>query len=756
MLVSTPAGGSHPGLAWLQQVYTVVTGRRTKWIVAATWLVLALVAATASTRFHDAQDNDQASYLPGNAESSKALAAVKQISGGEELTPAVVVFHRASGLRARDRRLMTSARRTLNAKLPRDGLPAQKLVFSKDRDAALMTFGLRLHDSEQVLNDDILKIKDVVRRRTRPGLEVAVAGPAGSAYDAAQVFKTLNGTLLLVTVSLIFVLLLVIYRSPIFWLIPLLAVGVAEVCSEGLGYLLTLTGVTVNAQAAGILTVLVFGAGTDYALLLVSRYREELRRHPDHHDAMRAALGHAGPVMVASAFTVILALLCLLFAHLNGTRGLGPIAATGIALALLSALTLLPALLVIFGRRVFWPFVPGFSDEQADEVEGLWTAVAKRVDRSHRRIALITTAALSVMCVGVLSLNTGLTSGNSFRGSVESMTGQSIIAAHYPDGMSAPAHVIVPRGRRVAPVKAAVARAPGVPRGPRALGPVQRGAAGSLFTVTLAANPSSQRAFGLIESLRRTAKAAGGSGTLVGGPTAQEVDVRAAATRDTKVIAPMILVVVFVILALLLRALLAPLLLIATVLISYSAALGTGALVFKHAFGYPGEDPSLVLFTLLFLVALGVDYNIFLMARVREETLHVGTRRGVIRALAMTGPVITSAGVVLAGTFAALASLPLIGLTELGFVIAFGVLLDTFLVRTVLVPALVLELGHRVWWPSALARPVSGPLPGGGYVVIFGSGPPPTPASPPASVVGAEVVDIDATSSALEELRSEH
>ncbi|MCW2952559.1 MAG: hypothetical protein JWQ48_1729 [Conexibacter sp.] len=699
--MTAPAERPRGGLAWTRRLFALVTGRRGKWIVALAWLGVAAVAGSVATRFHDAQDNDPASYLPGNAESSKALAQVKQITGRDELTPAVVVFHRAGGLRAADRRTVVAARETLNAELPRDGVQATGAAPSHDGQAALLVFGLRLRNSQRALDAAVQKIKHVVHDRAPPGLQVAVSGAAGSSYDAEQVFSSVNGTLLLVTVALIFVLLLIIYRSPIFWFIPLLAVAVAEVCSEGLGYLLTLAGVTVNAEAAGILTVLVFGAGTDYALLLVSRYREELRRHRDHHDAMRAALGLAGPVIAASACTVILALFCLLAARANGTRGLGPVAATGIALSLLSALTLLPALLAICGRRIFWPFVPECTGESADE-RGVrrWTAIAGRVDRGHRSIALIATAALSVMCLGVLSLDTGLTSGNSFRGNVESVAGQHTIAAHYPAGMSAPAQVVVPRGRPVAAVEAAVARAPGV----AAVGPVQHGTASSVFTATLTANPSSQSAFDVIAPLRTAAKAAGGSGTLVGGPTAQEVDQRAAATRDTKVIVPMILLVVFAVLGLMLRALVAPVLLIATVLLSYGAALGTGAFLFGHAFGYPGEDPSLVLFTFLFLVALGVDYNIFLMARVREEALGLGTRRGVIRGLAMTGPVITSAGIVLAGTFAALASLPLIGFTELGFVIAFGVLLDTLLVRTILVPALVIELDRRVWWPSALAR----------------------------------------------------
>ncbi len=694
----------------MARLVTLASGRRAKWFVGLVWLLVAGVAGSASTKFQNAQKNDPASYLPGSAESSKALAEIKRISGGDAVTAAVVVFHRTGGLRAGDLRAVSADQQALNAQLPRDGAPAGAPVRSPDGAATLLTFGLRLHDNDKALSNEVQLIKDVVHRAP-PGLDVRVAGPAGASYDAAQVFKNINGTLLLVTVSLIFVLLVIIYRSPIFWFIPLLAVVFAEVTSQGIGYLLTRAGVTVNGQSAGILTVLVFGAGTDYALLLVSRYREELRRHENRHEAMRVALGRAGPVIFASGSTVILALLCLVAAQVNGTRGLGPIAAMGVALAVLSSLTLLPALLLIFGRRAFWPFIPRYAGEEADEAHGAWRRIAGRVERSHRAIALAATAVLAVMCVGLLSLNTALTQGNSFRGTVESKQGQAILAAHYAAGTSAPVQVVVGDAGRLPAVRAALAHAPGVAPGPRAVGPVESGAGSSFFNVTLAANPSSQRAFDLVAPLRRVARAAGGPTTLVGGPTAEERDLRASATRDNKVIVPMILVVVFLILALLLRALVAPALLIATVLLSYGAALGTGAFVFRHVLGYPGEDPSLVLFTFLFLVALGVDYNIFLMARVREEALGAGTRAGVVRALVVTGPVITSAGIVLAGTFSALASLPLISFTEIGFVIAFGVLLDTFLVRTVLVPALVIELDRRVWWPSALAAPAGSPPP---------------------------------------------
>jgi len=698
----------------MSRLFTLAASRRSKWVIALAWLVIAAFAGSVASKFQDAQKNDPSSYLPGSAESSKALVQVKQISGGDQVTDTIVVFHRASGLNAGDLSAIGADRGRLNPGLPPGSVAAGPPLRSRDGSTALLDFGLRLHNHQKLLGDQVKAIHDVVHSAPA-GLDVKVAGPGGSSYDAIKVFKSINGTLLLATVGLIFVLLIAIYRSPIFWIVPLLAVGFAEAASEGLGYALTQAGVTVNGQSAGILTVLVFGAGTDYALLLVSRYREELRRHADRHEAMAVALRRAGPVIFASGATVVAALLCLIAADVNGTRGLGPIGAMGVALAVLSGLTLLPSLLLIAGRRAFWPFVPRVGSEGSDATHGVWRRVADRVDRGHRPVALGTVAVLGVLCLGLLSFNTGLTSGNSFRGEVESQQGQQLLAAHFPAGASAPVQIVVPNASRVAAVRAAVAQTPGVARGPRALGAVLARGGDQFFTAVLAVDPSSKRSFDLIGPIRRVAKSAGGPQTLVGGPTAQESDLRASSSHDNALIVPLILLVVFVILALLLRAMVAPLLLILTVLLSYGAALGMGAFVFKHVFGYPGEDPSLVLFTFLFLVALGVDYNIFLMARVREETLRAGTRLGVLRGLAVTGGVITSAGIVLAGTFSALASLPLVGFTELGFVIAFGVLLDTLLVRTVLVPALVIELDRRVWWPSALARetwkPADAPLP---------------------------------------------
>jgi RND superfamily putative drug exporter len=684
-------------------MFELASRPRAKWLIALLWIVVAAGAGSVAGKFQSAQKNDITSYLPAGAESVRALDAIDALSGGNIVTPTTIVFHRAGGLSAADRAAIGSDELALVRGLPVGTLPSKPIV-SRDGTAELLTFALLLHGDTSVLDHDV-KLMRRVAGRGPGGLVAYVTGPGGVSYDAAQVFSTINGKLLVVTVLLVFVLLILIYRSPIFWAIPLAAVGLAEATAEGLGYLLTQIGVTVDSLSAGILTVLIFGTGTDYALLLVARYREELRSHEDRHEAMRIALRRAGPVIFASASTVIAALLCLLAADVNSTRGLAPIAAIGVALALLTNLTLLPSLLLIFGRKAFWPFVPQSGSVGSDETHGPWRRVAERIARSHRVIAPAVVVVLGLLCIGLVDLHATLSGNQQFTGLVQSARGQTLVSEHFPAGASAPIDVVVYEASRLGAVRAAIARAPGVSRAPGSLGAAFTGPNGvSVFTAALAVNPTTNAAYDLIPGLRSVARQAGGSGTLIGGASAEQEDLEIAAHRDNTVILPLILIAVGIILALLLRSLVAPVLLIGTVVLSYGAALGAGSFVFQNVLGYGGEDPSLLLFSFLFLVALGCDYNIFLMARVREEALRSGTEQGMVRALAVTGAVITSAGIVLAGTFSALASLPLVEYAEVGLVIAFGVLLDTFLVRTVLVPALVLETGRRVWWPSRLAR----------------------------------------------------
>ncbi len=673
-------------------------GRRAKWVVAAIWVlaIFGSFAANLPGKFTDAEENESTSFLPGDAESTKALEATKRFQDGE-LAPLVIVYRREGGLTSADKQRIAADRTELNALKLRATTPFAAPVLSRDDSSAIMTAQVT-GDGEA---DTILDPVDAVRDRVSDpggGLQAKVTGPAGYAADQIKVFEGINGALLGAGLLLVLVLLALIYRSPIFLWIPLLAIIFAEFGTRALGYGLTEAGVTVNGQSSAILSILVLGVGTDYALLLVARYREELRRHEDKHEAMALALRTAGPAIFASGMTVIAALLCLTLADVNGTSGLGPIGALGVAVAMIAMLTLLPAWLLIWGRRAFWPRIPHFGSVGADETSGTWRRVGDRVARSPRRVWVGTVALLLVLAAGLLNFDNGLTSGNGFRDDVEAVAGQALLDKGFPSGSNAPTDIVVPDPGKVTAVRDAVARAAGVD----AVRRVKSGPDGVLLAVVLDRDPFSTEAFDLIPDIRQAAKRAGGAGTLVGGGTAVEYDLRQAAARDNKVIVPVALAVVLLILILLLRALVAPVMLIVTVVLSFAASLGVGAVVFDVLFGFPGSDPSLPLFAFIFLVALGIDYNIFLMARVREETLLHGTREGMLRGLAVTGAVITSAGIVLAGVFAVLGVLPLIFLTQIGFVVAFGVLLDTFIVRSVLVPALTFEIGPKIWLPSKL------------------------------------------------------
>ena len=692
----------------MSNLLTLASGRRAKWIVGLVWLavIVGVIAGDLPAKYTDAEQNESTSFLPGDAESTKALQAIEELQDGETAA-AVVVYRREGGLTEADQAVIQEDRTSFNADLPRDTAPLSEPVPSEDGTSALMS-AVITGDGE---GDTLIDPVDQLRAEASDpggGLQAKVTGPAGYAADAIKVFESINGTLFAAAFSLVLILLILIYRSPIFFLIPLLAVVFAELTVRGFGYGLSELGVTINGQSSSILSVLVLGAGTDYALLLVSRYREELRKHEDKHEALALALRTAGPAIFASGLTVIAALLSLSIAEVNATSGMGPIGAMGIAVAMISMLTLLPALLVISGRWAFWrpPVfgwgngVPHVGDEGADETHGPWRRVGERVARSPRRIWISTAAILAVCCFGILNFSTGLNGGNQFTGEVESVDGQALLAQAFPSGNAIPTDIVVPDASRAGAVTTAVAAVPGV----AAVRPSDEGARGVLLNATLEADPYSREAETLVEPIRAAARDAGGPDVLVGGQTAIQLDGREAATRDTLLIVPIALVIVFLILTVLLRAVVAPLLLIGTVILSFGAALGVSLIVYDVIFGFPGSDASLPLYAFVFLVALGIDYNIFLMARVREETHRHDTHTGMIRGLAVTGAVITSAGIVLAGTFSVLGVLPLVFLTQIGFVVAFGVLLDTFLVRSVLVPALVLDIGPKIWWPSRLAQ----------------------------------------------------
>jgi RND superfamily putative drug exporter len=674
-------------------------GRRAKWVVVAVWVIIAAVAGPLAGKLTSAEKNDAQNWLPASAESTQVLQLQSRTQSADVL-PGVVVYERPSGITAADQaKAAADAAKfaqvagVIKAQIAgpgvsRDGRAIQTIVpvdAGKDGwDKAAAAAGkLRAiaHDGDS-------------------GLSAHITGPLGTAADSSDAFSGIDSTLLYAALGVVILLLLVTYRSPSLWVLPVVSAGVALVASQALIYLLARhAGLTVNAMAAGILNVLVFGAGTDYALLLTARYREELRRHADRHQAMAVALRRAGPAIIASAGTVGLALLVLMVAELNSTSGMGPVLAIGVAVALAAMLTLLPALLVICGRWVFWPARPVFGSAEPT-ASGVWARAGRSIAVRPRLTWISTAVALGVMALGIAGLHAnGLTNAESFRGQPESVAGEQVLARHFPAGAGQP--VVVAGNTAAGERMAATLR--GVPGITAVTAP--RIAAGHAFLEgTLTAPPDGQAANATIDRARAALHAVPGAEAKVGGNTAINLDVQRAAAHDRAVIIPLILGVVLVILMGLLRAVVAPLILLATVVLSFAAALGVSALAFDHVFGFAGADTSFPLFVFVFLVALGIDYNIFLMTRVREEAARSGPRRGALAGLAATGGVITSAGAVLAGTFAVLGTLPVTFLAELGFAVAFGILLDTIVVRSVLVTALNLDLGRWMWWPGKLSR----------------------------------------------------
>ncbi len=684
----------------MKSLLVLPTGPKARWVTVVLWFLAMFVifGTNIPGKFADAENNESVSYLPGDAEATRALEAQKELVGSEE-APVVIIYRREGGLTPADQARIKENLAALNQDVEGVSQPFALAQKSKDGSAVIVTSSITSTGDGEAIREPVEAARDLVSGNF-DGLQVDITGPAGYASDSIKVFESINGTLFAAAFGLVFILLILIYRSPFLLWLPLIAVGFAEIGARAVGFGLTELGVTVNGQSSSILSVLVLGAGTDYALLLISRYREELRHHESRSESMRLALRGAGPAIVASGLTVIAALLCLSLAELNSTASMGPIGAIGIAMAMLSMLTLLPAMLVIAPRFVFWPRVPKVGTGGADAEHGPWRRLGDRIAKRPRPVWITAILVLLVMCLGLFSYNDNLTSANGYVNEVEAVRGEESIAKAFPGGSNVPTEIVVGDPADAARVTAAVNQVDGV----ASVKTVFRSENGVVLNAVLAEEPYSKPAFNLIPDIRAAAHEAGGETTLVGGGTAVEHDIREANRHDVKLIVPIVLLVVFLILIALLRALAAPVMLIATVVLSFLAALGIGFLVSEHIFDFPGVDPSLPLYVFVFLVALGIDYNIFLMARVREETIVHGTREGMLRGLAVTGGVITSAGIVLAGTFSVLAVLPLVFLAEMGFTVAFGVLLDTFLVRSILVPALTLDIGPRVWWPSSLAE----------------------------------------------------
>ncbi|MYS84995.1 MMPL family transporter [Embleya scabrispora] len=688
-----------PARGW-ERYARLVAGRRSKWAVLAIWVVLIAVGGSLAAKIGSVQDNDPQTWLPTNAQSTKAMDVGEKHFADKNVSTAVVVYARESGLTDADLAKVAGDRTALTTK----GAAAADVpvpVVADDHKAVFLSVPLRTSKNDNtVLGDGVHDLRDLARENAPSGLDVRITGQAGNIADFIDVYSGMDVALLGATLGLVALLLLITYRSPVLWLIPLVSVALGAQIANGVVYLLAKhAGLLVNGQSAYVLTVLVLGVGTDYALLLVARYREELRRHEDRHEAMTQALIRCLPAITASALTVIAATLCLVFGSMNSTRGLGPVVAIGVAVVSLAMTSLLPALLVILGRWTFWPFVPRYAPDAVASARGgggLWAKVAHLVGRSPRLLWIGTALVLGALALGAGAIGTGQTQAEQFTKEVDSVGGQRLLAAHFPAGSAAPADVYVPSGGTAT----ALSVLDGVPGVLSAT--VDRSAAGwTHLDVVLADAPDTRSARRTVQRMRATLDRAPGAAAdaVVGGQSAVALDTSDAQGSEEKLLIPLVLGIVLIMLVVLLRALVAPIVLLLSVVLSYAAAVGAAVLVFR-ALDHPRIDRGLLLFGFLFLVALGIDYTVFLMTRAREEVRRQGHREGMLTALTVTGGVITSAGIVLAATFAVLTVIPTVTSLQQGLLVAIGVLLDTFLVRSLLVPALALDIGPRIWRPG--------------------------------------------------------
>ncbi|MFI0507433.1 MMPL family transporter [Streptomyces albogriseolus] len=689
--------------------------RRARWLVPLAllivWLGVGGMLGPYAGKLGEVATNDQASFLPQSAESTQVLDERKKFDQQETL-PAIVVWT-ADGERITDAQTAAATRAVA-------GLAGKPGVVGEPSPAFPSEDGKALQSVVQVepdLGEGLADVIDEVRE-TADGVEgttAEVAGPAASQVDLSDAFAGIDGLLLGVALAAVLLILLLVYRSVLLPFVIILGSVFALGLACAVVYVLADHDVVrVDGQVQGILSILVIGAATDYALLLAARFREELAVRGDRFAAALAAARRSFGAITASAATVALGLLTLLVSDLTNNRALGPVGAIGIVCSVLSALTFLPAALALLGRSAYWPAKPKASDATV-EGHSVWRRVAATVDRKPRRVWAVTALVLAVCAAFFPSLSAkGTPLDEIFVNDAPSVAAQQTLGEHFPGGAGNPA-VILANADRLDEVTAAANRTEGVASAAPVSASGRPGGGEPLVVdgrvrvdATLEAAADSDAAKQAVERLRDNVHGISGADALVGGYTAQQVDTQQTASDDRTLIVPIVLVVILLILVLLLRSVLVPVLLVATVALNFLATLGVSALVFKHLFGFSGTDASVPLYGFVFLVALGVDYNIFLMSRVREEALTHGTRQGVLRGLTTTGGVITSAGVVLAATFAALMVIPLAFLVQIAFIVAFGVLLDTLVVRSLLVPALVIDIGPKAWWPGALSRSTSG------------------------------------------------
>ena len=780
---STPAGN------------TTKSSRRALWLAvgaAVMWLMVGSWAGPLAGSLSDVQENDNATFLPSSAESTIVSEEQEFFATNSAIPILAVITHPdRSPLTAADQGAITEFLAGVPQLILADGsrvgqyLESEQLfpLPSEDGKALLVNISVnsergaeRIEDGEFAFAEITNAIRDYAVQFDT--LQINVTGPGGFLADLIKVFGAIDGALLLATAVVVAIILIFVYRSPVLWLIPLISAGFALAVASGIVYVLADSGVLVlNGQSQGILTVLVFGAGTDYSLLLVSRYREELHKYSIHTDAIGAAIKGVRAPIIASSATTSIGLMCLLLSELNSNKSTGPVSAVGVIAAMLIMLTFLPALLtfpsftlpilaflvpavvgfliglvtdaplapfamvggiaalttvilwIVFGvirvysesggpfsrerfpagRWAFWPKVPQLGDPDS-KLTGVWSKLSGLVGRKPRVTWVSTALVLLVFAGFSTTLNAnGVATSESFTNGeeVDSVIGQNVLVDHFPGGLGSET-IVTANQSSSDQVLSKIAATPGVADTVPYVNPStgERTAVGGrvLFSVTLQSPSDSANAEVVIGNLRTSFESIPDAQARVGGPTAVAFDINEANLRDRNVIIPTVLIVILIILIILLRAFNAPIVLVGTVLLSYFATLGACALAFNYIFDFPGADPSFPLFAFVFLVALGVDYNIFLLTRVREETVLLGTRQGILKGLTVTGGVITSAGIVLAATFLVLAVLPLVSLRQIGFAVALGVLIDAFIVRTTLVPALAYDIGKKVWWPSSLSK----------------------------------------------------
>ncbi|WP_244971395.1 MMPL family transporter [Paramicrobacterium chengjingii] len=711
--------------------------RAPRWVRVVTPLMLILVwfavfgaGGSAFGQVNDVAENDQVQHLPASADATQVHELEPEFRG-DDVVPAVIVFERDAGVTDADRTAIDDAVDHISGITGVDDDGVSPAIMSDDGEAMQVVAML---DASIKPADTVEKIRAYFADELPGGLDAAVAGPAGLSADIVDAFSGLDGLLLIVALAVVLVILIIVYRSP---LLPFIVLGTSLVALTGAMFTVVELAkhdiVVLSGQTQGILMILVIGAATDYSLLYVSRYREALRDYERKWEASWVALRGGLPAILASGGTVIAGLLCLLLSELNSNKALGPVAAIGIVFALLASLTLLPALLMWAGRVAFWPLRPKYGDEhnmdKGADGRGLWPAVARLVKRRPRTIWIVSTLVLAAAAFGLVGLKAdGVSQSEFVIGHSEAREGQKVLDDHFPESAGTPA-VIIANDDQLDAVSDTVLSTNGVgslavisddsPSGTLPVtedgvqpthgptGPVEgepKVVDGQvMLQATLEAPGDSVEAEEVVRDLRSQFDESGND-VLVGGVAATAIDTIDASVHDRNLVIPLVLVVILIILMLLLRSILAPVLLVLTVVLSFASALGVSSIVFNDVLKFPGADPSVPMFGFVFLVALGIDYNIFLMTRVREESVLHGTREGITRGLVATGGVITSAGIVLAATFAALGVLPVLFLAQISFIVAFGVLLDTIIVRSLLVPSLSYDIGKAIWWPSKLSR----------------------------------------------------